>query len=277
MKMKNLKILKQIKLAESEKDELFSRILKSTGQPALNKPIKSPYDHFFGFFSSTKVKVALALVVFSFTSITTYASLNSLPGDILYPIKTKVLEKVADAVTFSSESKARRNSIKLERRIKEFEDLAEKGRLDEKKVRSIEFDSEKELNKFDKNIKKIPDDTEVKKHLNDDLENKVDKHREKIIKIIDDNKSINKKTFEAVLNRGKKTDLKKDDNKEKDQKKDEKINVDTQLQKASVHGVFQKKLDNNVEKSQNNDKNKSGDRLDGNGKIEEKKGSKEIR
>lgn len=254
MKMKKLKILKQINLNVSEKEQLYSRILKSIGEsPQSSSQIKSPY--IWSFFSVERAKIAaFSFVVFLLTSLTTYASFNSLPGDILYPIKTKVLEKVIDVVFLTNVGQAKRNSIKLESRIKEFEVLAEKGKLDEKRALSIEVESNKELKKFDDNLEKINDKKNIKEKLNKELEEKVEKHREQIIKIRDDEKFKDKKVLESVLNRA--------------------VNrVQNTVDKPD--GDFGKN-DSNSNKNSNNDKNKSSDRLDGNNEKGSQKNNKGI-
>lgn len=178
--MKQIRSIKEIKLSKSEKDNIYSRILAKAGIE--QKSVKSPYV-FKGFFSSEQVRFVYAtLVIFFVSGGTALASLNAMPGDILYPVKTNIIEKVPDAFAWSSEAKAKRNTIKFEERVKEFEVLAEKGKLNEQTATHIDLEVRKELDAFTKNVKAIDEDREKRKELDDELQIKIEKHEERLEK-----------------------------------------------------------------------------------------------
>lgn len=78
------------------------------GANSIRGIIRSPYS-IFAYFRTNRVAVfvATAVFIFSFMTGTTYAASKSLPGDLLYPIKLGVNEKVELALALNTESKAR--------------------------------------------------------------------------------------------------------------------------------------------------------------------------
>ncbi len=73
------------------------------------------------------VAIAVVLALFLAGGGTVAASSDSLPGDVLYPVKMAT-EKVQAFFTFGDEAKANLHIKFAERRIKEIESLAERGR-----------------------------------------------------------------------------------------------------------------------------------------------------
>ncbi len=218
MKTRELKKLKEIKLSDSEKKDLFARVSNSIREMDnnvnLNYPVPSPFFRFTYIFESRLVKVgAMAVFILFLTSATAFASLNTLPGDLLYGVKTKVVEKIPKLLHVSPESRAEYSSKKVERRIEEFEKLAEKGRLTKENTRILEKDINKNLGDFDNNIREIknkknreesrPENTE-KEILERELEAKLQKHSEKIERIREeesDEESSVKNALQSVLER----------------------------------------------------------------------------
>ena len=72
------------------------------------------------------------------------ASENSLPGDVLYPLKVSFNEEVRSALTLSGESKTDWEVRRAERRVEEAEKLAEKGKLSEEVKIKIEANFERQ-------------------------------------------------------------------------------------------------------------------------------------
>src|SRR3989338_8995568 len=212
--MKELKILKQIKLSDPEKKELFNRVQEKAGiSPKSPYTSKPGYFYEFSFLVHNKyAKVAiLACLILFLTSATAYASLDTLPGDLLYPVKTKFVEKVADLITFSSEGQAKRDTQKIKRRIEEFEKLAEKGKVTENNTKSLEKNINENLDDFDHNLKEIKnrkkdkkeENTEMEDNLEIELESDLEEHAEKIIEIRKNEKVKDKKALESVLEHAK--------------------------------------------------------------------------
>ncbi|MFA6256890.1 MAG: DUF5667 domain-containing protein [Candidatus Paceibacterota bacterium] len=211
--MKELKILKKSKLTESEKKELFSRVKKSVETLSggdvkdLNYPIPSPFYRFTFMSHSTYMKAGvLALLILSLSGATAYASLGSLPGDMLYGVKVNVVEKVSKIAARSPESRARQESTQIERRVDEFEKLAEKGELTEAKTQVIEKHIEERLKDFDRNVTTIKErkGKNIEKiREEEDLEERLEKHAERILKIREEDESSGEEALESVIRRTK--------------------------------------------------------------------------
>jgi hypothetical protein len=209
MKIKELKNLKKIKLSDLEKKNLFTRISnsiqKEDAKIKFNYPVPSPFFRFSFIFESRYVKVGvMAVFILFLSSATTFASLDTLPGDLLYGIKTSVVEKIPSLFYISPESRAKDNSKKIEKRIDEFEKLAEKGRLTEENTKKIEKNINKNLGDFDQNIREIKERAigkEDKNYLEKDLESRLEKRTEKIKKIREDEKVSDKRALQSVLER----------------------------------------------------------------------------
>lgn len=79
-------------------------------------------------FASMPFIILLAIIIGGGT---TLAAQNSVPGDILYPIKTGVNENIRGAIAMSADSEAKHQANLLEERLKEAQKLQAKGRLTE--------------------------------------------------------------------------------------------------------------------------------------------------
>lgn len=66
-----------------------------------------------------------------------FASTNALPGDTLYPIKTKVVEAVLRDLSFSPESAADYNATLVQTRIAELQTLKDDGKLSDPAVAAV--------------------------------------------------------------------------------------------------------------------------------------------
>ncbi|MFA6177892.1 MAG: DUF5667 domain-containing protein [Candidatus Paceibacterota bacterium] len=207
MKMDEFKKLKKIKLSDYEKRNLFNRIsnsIKEDGENVeLHYPIPSPFFRFSSLLENKRSFVLVFSVFFLFLiSTTVFASFNTLPGDLLYGVKINVTEKISDLTYLTPESRAEHNLRKIERRINEFEKLAEKGRLTEENTKKIEKDVDKNFGDFDHNLGQIKKDTkENKNRLGKMLRSDLQKHTEKIKKIREDKKVSNKRALQSVIER----------------------------------------------------------------------------
>lgn len=132
---KGIKELKNIRMTDAEKKVMLEKVFSS--------PVASPYMErmpAFALVSSHYTRVILTgclVVAISFSGVV-YGSDKSLPGDLLYPVKTKVVEPVLDVVNFDPEKKIVWEEEKVNRRIVEAEQLLEKDELDDKRLDEIE-------------------------------------------------------------------------------------------------------------------------------------------
>jgi hypothetical protein len=230
--MRKLKKLKNLKLTDSEKKELFLRVqssirkLPDSAEANFEYPVPSPFYRFAFFPRSTFVKAGvLALLVLSLSSGAAYASLGALPGDLLYGIKVNVVEKISKITALTPESRARAETMQIERRINEFEKLAEKGELTEERTKIIEKNIDERLRDFDRNVSDIrqkPGKADKRTLEEEDLDSRLEKHAENIVKIREE-KAPNKRALETIIRRveTQREEKQKEENEEKGQEGEE--------------------------------------------------------
>jgi hypothetical protein len=165
--MNKLDPLKQIKMTDSEKKELFKRVtnsihrLEGDKKPDFNYPVQSPFYRFTFSFHSVYMKAGvLALLVLSTSGATTYASLRTIPGDLLYGVKINVVEKVSRMAAVTPEGRVRTETAHIERRVKELEKLVEKGELTDEDSKIIEENINDRLDNINKALLEIAEKEE---------------------------------------------------------------------------------------------------------------------
>lgn len=124
------------------------------------------------------------------------AANNSLPGDVLYPVKTQVNEKVLGFMQFSPKTKAKYDIELAQLRLEEGEKIAENQALDEKTALKIR-------NLFDQHIKnakaKSDNEDDLSLEVNLRLEDSLSIHKEIINQIIDGKDDDNAKNLKDIL------------------------------------------------------------------------------
>lgn len=122
------KASKEIRLTRSEYSSMRGQLERHIGFPA--QPIVSRY-YIFSILRSRALRYIAMLVVITLatSSGVSYAAESALPGDFLYPIKTKVTEKVRAAITTNPKARGRLETEFAVRRLDEATKLAETGRL----------------------------------------------------------------------------------------------------------------------------------------------------
>lgn len=125
--------LQNIRLSDEERASGRKRLLNfMASYPYQREEKPTLWSRFFGthFFLRAPATVALSLVILlTFSGSISYAAESSLPGDLLYPIKTEINEKVVGIFKWNSEAKAEWELWQMQRRLGEAEMLAEKGEL----------------------------------------------------------------------------------------------------------------------------------------------------
>src|SRR3989344_663441 len=86
---------------------------------------------------------------------TSFAAEKTLPGDALYSVKLNVNEHVQGWLSLSDEAKANWETVLVNRRLKEAEELASNSKLDAKTEAKIESNFEKHANKVQEHIAKL--------------------------------------------------------------------------------------------------------------------------
>lgn len=137
------KAAEHIRLSRDEKEVMRAKIFaaidaaKYAPVPALR--IRAMYS-----WVSLRYSLSVALVLlFAVGGGTAYAAEGALPGQVLYPVKVNVNEKVAEALAVTPEAKISFHASRAAERLKEAEALAAEGRLDATTTAQLEenFDS----------------------------------------------------------------------------------------------------------------------------------------
>jgi hypothetical protein len=136
------KTFSQESLSDTQKNTMLSHIYVESEQ-AVAKPTVSPLSFYFVFFKQ-KAFVAVAVIVFASLG-TTYASAQSLPGDLLYGMKVNILEPTGLALRFSEESKNEYKISLLKKRVDELEKLKQKGKLNDDSKKASSDATEKNI------------------------------------------------------------------------------------------------------------------------------------
>lgn len=154
---KGIDEIKSIKMTDMEKDLIFSNILKS--EAGVVKPTKSTWVN-FSFMAILERNRLVYYIIIPLIFILSgggvvFASIDSLPDSILYPIKVKVLEPVKGAFTFSQTSKAKHEIKLAQKRLIEAETLARENKLDAKAEDRINNLLENHTKALNNNLDKV--------------------------------------------------------------------------------------------------------------------------
>ena len=161
-----IKKIREIKMTAMEKERIFESVINSP--VSYEQPIKSPWTVFSFISVMHKNRMAYYGSVFSLAMVlgggAVFASGNSLPGNVFYPLKVSVVEPIYSALTFSPQAKAEYESHLATRRLVEAETLKSQGKLDKAKEEKLNFlleDHTKAFNKAIGNIDNNDDDDTI--------------------------------------------------------------------------------------------------------------------
>jgi hypothetical protein len=169
---KGIENLKNIKMSEDEKAEMRNNLSVYINNNPLN-PVKtpSPYFSFFSFnVRRSFVMVSVLVLIFGVSGTAVFASEESLPGDLLYPVKVKITEPLVGVVTFNKNAKINWEAKKANRRLKEAENLVQQNRLNTKSIQEIESRFNEHAENFNKLAEQEDNRIRVEKSSNDDQE-----------------------------------------------------------------------------------------------------------
>jgi hypothetical protein len=136
--------LKEEVLETSVRKPILSRLYYRGLLPAISQQSAS-----FG-----KKKYALSFIAGTLIvtgGLSTFAQ-GALPGDFLYPVKTKVTEQVQVALLTTPEEKAHAEAILATKRLEEAETLALAGRLDQTKAQQTSEEFDEHVHKFEEHL-----------------------------------------------------------------------------------------------------------------------------
>lgn len=146
---KGIQDIQKINLSDGEKNDIFGRLdlhMKNNPITHTSRKVTMP-ETLHNFFAQYRYSygVIVAILILFITASTSYAAEWALPGDILYPIKINVNEKIKSVVLLTPKSKAKYEEIKVIKRLSEAEELIKKGKFDDNKRIQIENEVEKSV------------------------------------------------------------------------------------------------------------------------------------
>lgn len=153
-----LKSLRNVRLHAHEKSAMRSRLVQHIGSTA---PVTPSNISWYSMLWSHQFKVAYAsfFITLSVGSTVVFAAEQALPGDILYPVKTKVTERVERVFVASEPFEQAEFETKLvERRFEEAEKLDQKELLVKEDTKNkAREEIEKQAEKAEKALAKTRD------------------------------------------------------------------------------------------------------------------------
>lgn len=146
---KGIEEIRRISMTSLEKDLVFQNVIEHRISSTM--PIRSPWSiYVFGLRHRTMALASLSLIILLASGGgVAFASGNSLPDSILYPIKVNIVEPIRGSLIFSAVAKAKYESSLATERMVEAETLAGQGKLDvetEKKLNALLEDHTLALN-----------------------------------------------------------------------------------------------------------------------------------
>ncbi len=201
------------RLFSTAKESSLSHIEKLEGSIAFRdfmdnnphpKAIVSPYikNLFVSTFTFIQQKrlvyvTAIFFLILGSVAGTAYAAQNSLPGDLLYPIKINVNEKVESLVAVGPEQKALVAVKHVISRIKETEQLADENRLNQKTEESLNDNLVAQSIEVQNNIAQIEasGDVNLALHIGSDFESSLSDHQKSITKLARHHEGDNQDTL----------------------------------------------------------------------------------
>lgn len=122
--------LRSLRLSGAERSALRASLLVKVRGDDTMRPIRSPWAEFFAMrrFQATFL---IVIIIIGYGSSAALAAEGALPGDVLYPVKMRVVEPLARLVAAQTpEAKADFETALLDRRLREAEALDDEETLD---------------------------------------------------------------------------------------------------------------------------------------------------
>lgn len=183
-----LKNLKDMKLDENAKLRIKSSLDMHIAT-YVPKKITSPYHHYFHY--SYKMAFVSLVLVLSISLGTAYASQSSLPGDMLYQVKTDITEPIIKLTKKTKKDKESFDLYLADKRIKEIEELVKEGTITEDKLeknlalfekhldeREQDRDKETQIQPETRLLKNNNSEEIEKEEKNDESDDRIDRYRE---------------------------------------------------------------------------------------------------
>lgn len=204
------KYTKKVGLTDLEKKNMRSAIYSFvTKQQPVRKPFFNRHinwrgeKNFFLLILNSKPMIAsiIAAVLIAFSGGTAAAAENTVPGDLLYPVKVKINEEVRSALALTSEAKINWENRRAERRLEETEKLAGENKLTTTTATMLAEKFQEFADKADDRLEKLQasgklTDEQIEK-IKENFEVAVKAHEEVLTRIQD--KEITKPELRGIL------------------------------------------------------------------------------
>ncbi|MDQ5893660.1 MAG: hypothetical protein QG640_672 [Patescibacteria group bacterium] len=158
-----LKSMKEVSLGEKHKTEIKKHLLDHIGAPSHT----TSSTNWYGLLWSHQFKVGYAalFITLSLGSTVVFAAEQALPGDLFYPVKTKVTERVERVFVASEpEPQAEYETKLVERRLQEAERLDREEEFEERTKKIAKEEIEKQADKAEQALAKVKIVRESKKN-----------------------------------------------------------------------------------------------------------------
>lgn len=126
--------------------------------------------------------LAVTIFIFSLATSAVYAAQDSIPGELLYPVKIQINERVERVLARSTENKARVAVKQAVTRLEETKKLLEQGKIDSKSEKTIYKGFVHNSNDVEKNIAKLRKEGrfDIAVKISSDFESKIDSEDQNI-------------------------------------------------------------------------------------------------
>jgi len=183
-----IKIMKAEKMTEEEKTSIRFKVETFVQNNPISIPQKSPYFSRFHFAKAGKIfATGLLLMVIGVGGLS-YSSASALPGDLLYPIKINLNEKIEEKLAFTPTEKVALQQKRIETRFTEVESLIKTKKITPEN-NSVVIEAEKQINQEKEKlvsalaeVQKI--NPEMASTAKNNIENSIKNHQEKIYTLI---------------------------------------------------------------------------------------------
>lgn len=194
---------RHIQLSEEEKGHIRMRLVSFMRM----KPVRTSLpvrlterssSHIISAFLFKYMPIIIGLVLFISGGMS-FAAENSLPGDVLYPLKVHVNERILGNIAFSQKAKAEWESARAERRLQEVERLAVENRLSAETQAQLTARISASASEAGKHITELQSrgDLGTAAVISADLESSLDSHQ-KILSILAKNKKEIRTQLQAI-------------------------------------------------------------------------------
>ncbi|KKR05477.1 MAG: hypothetical protein UT33_C0011G0188 [Candidatus Peregrinibacteria bacterium GW2011_GWC2_39_14] len=187
--------MKKIRLTQNEKMSAQTNIISHMEKNPIGNTT-SFWTRIGQIFMPTQHKKAfiaiyIIILVFGGSTGTAFAAETSLPGDLLYPIKTNVNEEIRSRLTFSKQRQAEWEATRIQKRLGEIKELEQKGTISKDQIEKIKAKIEQQTEKAKEKIEalKTSGDSENAEKIIEKLETSLKDHEKVLEKLNDENTS----------------------------------------------------------------------------------------